>query len=38
MLKQVAIWVNPFLQITSFLIGYKKQLHPHYQLSEGSIS
>ena len=31
------LWANPLLQGLSFWIGYKKQLYPHYPLSEGAI-
>jgi hypothetical protein len=30
-------WVNPLLQGLSYWIGYRKELYPHYKLSEGAI-
>ena len=37
MSKELPIWVNPLLQGLAYWIGYKKQLYPHYHLSEGAI-
>lgn len=30
-------WVNPLLQGLAYWIGYRKELYPHYKLSEGAI-